>query len=66
MTIANRLKELGITLPKAAAPVASYQPLVVQGDQCYLSGQLPFIDGELVIVKICILGVETLRLFNVT
>ena len=52
MTIANRLKELGITLPKAAAPVASYQPLVVQWDQCYLSGQLPFIDGELVTGKL--------------
>ena len=52
MTIANRLKELGITLPKAAAPVASYQPLVVQGNQCYLSGQLPFIDGELVTGKL--------------
>ncbi|GAA3785830.1 RidA family protein [Qipengyuania pelagi] len=52
MTIANRLKELGITLPKAAAPVASYQPLVVEGNWCYLSGQLPFIDGELVTGKL--------------
>ena len=51
-TIADRLKELGITLPKAAAPVASYQPLVVQGNQCYLSGQLPFVDGELVTGKL--------------
>ena len=52
MTIANRLKELGITLPKAAAPVASYQPLVVEGNWGYLSGQLPFIDGELVTGKL--------------
>ena len=52
MKIADRLKELGITLPKAAAPVASYQPLVVQGNWCYLSGQLPFVDGELVTGKL--------------
>jgi len=51
-SIADRLKELGITLPKAAAPVASYQPLVVQGNQCYLSGQLPFVDGDLVTGKL--------------
>lgn len=48
MTVADRLKELGITLPKAAAPVASYQPLVVEGTSVHLSGQLPFVDGELV------------------
>lgn len=52
MTIAQRLADLGIELPKAAAPVASYQPLVVHGDMAYLSGQLPFIDGELVTGKL--------------
>lgn len=52
MTIAQRLTDLGIELPKAAAPVASYQPLVVNGDMAYLSGQLPFIDGELVTGKL--------------
>ena len=48
MTIQARLDELGITLPKAAAPVASYVPVAVHGGLAYLSGQLPFIDGELV------------------
>ncbi len=48
MTIKARLDELGITLPKAAAPVASYVPVAVHGDIAYVSGQLPFIDGELV------------------
>ncbi|UVI40139.1 RidA family protein [Qipengyuania spongiae] len=52
MTIAQRLTDLGIELPKAAAPVASYQPLVVNGAMAYLSGQLPFIDGELVTGKL--------------
>lgn len=48
MSIDNRLSELGITLPQAAAPVASYKPLVIQGNLVHLSGQLPFIDGQLV------------------
>ena len=48
MTIAARLAELGIELPKAAAPVASYQAVVVSGNMAYLSGQLPFVDGALV------------------
>ena len=48
MTIQSRLDELGIKLPEAAAPVASYVPVAVHGDLAYVSGQLPFIDGELV------------------
>lgn len=47
MTTKARLAELGIALPTAAAPVASYQPLVVHGGIAYLSGQLPFIEGLL-------------------
>lgn len=43
-----RLAELGITLPKAAAPVASYVPVVVHGGMAYVSGQLPFVDGVVV------------------
>lgn len=48
MSIEARLAELGISLPKAAAPVASYVPVVVAGQLAHVSGQLPFIDGELV------------------
>lgn len=48
MTIAERLAQLNITLPQAAAPVASYQPVVVEGNLAHLSGQLPFVDGQLV------------------
>jgi enamine deaminase RidA (YjgF/YER057c/UK114 family) len=52
MTVAARLEELGITLPKAAAPVASYVPVVVHGGFAYTSGQLPFVDGKLVTGKL--------------
>ena len=48
MTIRARLDEMGIQLPEAAAPVASYVPVAVHGNLAYVSGQLPFIDGELV------------------
>ncbi|MFU7529012.1 RidA family protein [Qipengyuania sp. ASV99] len=48
MTINARLEELGITLPKAAAPVASYVPVAVHGGIAHVSGQLPFVDGQLV------------------
>ena len=48
MTIEARLSELGITLPEAAAPVASYVPVVVHGGMAHVSGQLPFVDGALV------------------
>ena len=52
MSIEAKLEQLGITLPEAAAPVASYQPLVVSGDVAYVSGQLPFLDGNLVTGKL--------------
>ena len=48
MTIEAKLEELGITLPQAAAPVAAYVPVVVSGGVAYVSGQLPFVNGELV------------------
>ena len=48
MSIEARLDQLGIVLPEAAAPVASYVPVVVAGNIAHVSGQLPFLDGELV------------------
>src|SRR3954464_1147788 len=49
MSIDNRLAELGITLPQAAAPVASYVPAVESGDHLHISGQISFAeDGSLI------------------
>jgi enamine deaminase RidA (YjgF/YER057c/UK114 family) len=45
-----RLAELGLTLPPVAAPQAAYVPAVRTGNLVYTSGQLPFVDGELVAV----------------
>ena len=45
---AKRLKELGIVLPKPAAPVANYVPYVRSGTLLFVSGQLPLgHDGKL-------------------
>ncbi|HEY8604973.1 RidA family protein [Tsuneonella suprasediminis] len=48
MSYEARLTELGIDLPVAAAPVASYVAVVVANGMAHVSGQLPFVDGELV------------------
>ncbi|MEM1132307.1 MAG: RidA family protein [Pseudomonadota bacterium] len=47
-----RLAGLGITLPTPAAPVASYKPAVLHHGILTISGQLPFIDGELATGKL--------------
>ena len=49
MSIDNRIAELGITLPQAAAPVASYVPAVESGGHLHISGQISFAeDGGLI------------------
>jgi enamine deaminase RidA (YjgF/YER057c/UK114 family) len=49
MSIDQRLTELGIELPQAAAPVAAYVPAVERGGMLHISGQISFAeDGSLV------------------
>ena len=53
MSIDQRLAELGITLPQAAAPVAAYVPVVVAGGFAYVSGQVSFDEhGQLITGKL--------------
>ncbi|MBP3089403.1 RidA family protein [Corynebacterium sp. sy017] len=49
-SVTSRLKELNITLPAVAAPVAAYIPAARVGNQVWTSGQLPFVQGELAAV----------------
>ena len=44
----DRVADLGLRLPVVAAPVAAYVPAVRSGAYVYTSGQLPFVDGQLV------------------
>ncbi|NMR18709.1 RidA family protein [Cellulomonas fimi] len=46
-TVADRIAQLGLTLPTAAPPVATYVPAVQAGKFVYTSGQLPFVSGAL-------------------
>jgi enamine deaminase RidA (YjgF/YER057c/UK114 family) len=50
--IEARLAELGITLPEPAAPVASYVPTVEVDGFLYISGQVSFVDGQLMTGKV--------------
>lgn len=49
MSVHARLAELGIVLPKPAAPVATYVPVVVHGGMAVVSGQLPMEAGALAV-----------------
>ena len=50
MTVADRLAELGLSLPPVVPPVAAYVPAVRSGALVFTSGQLPMVDGQLAAV----------------
>jgi enamine deaminase RidA (YjgF/YER057c/UK114 family) len=50
--IDHRLMHLGITLPTPAAPVAAYVPTVEVGGMLFVSGQLPFKDGHVMVGRL--------------
>ena len=45
--IEDRLAELGLTLPEAAAPAANYVPYVQSGNLVFVSGQITLLNGAL-------------------
>ena len=47
MSPEEKLRELGLELPKAPAPLGSYVPAVKAGNLVFLSGILPLIQGKL-------------------
>ena len=49
MSIKEKLAEIGLTLPIAAAPVAAYVPAVKTGNLVFTAGQLPVVDGKVVL-----------------
>lgn len=48
MSIATRLQQLGIALPETSPALASYVPVMEHGNAVFVSGQLPFVDGDIV------------------
>jgi enamine deaminase RidA (YjgF/YER057c/UK114 family) len=49
VSLKEKLAALGLTLPTAAAPVAAYVPAVKTGNLVFTAGQLPVVDGKLVL-----------------
>jgi enamine deaminase RidA (YjgF/YER057c/UK114 family) len=49
VSVKEKLAVLGLTLPTAAAPVAAYVPAVKTGNLVFTAGQLPVVDGKLVL-----------------
>ena len=49
MSVKDKLASLGLTMPTAAAPVAAYVPAVKTGNLVFTAGQLPVVDGKLVL-----------------
>lgn len=47
MSVQDRLEELGIELPPAARPVASYVPVTQGNGLAFVAGQVPIEDGKL-------------------
>ena len=47
MKIEEKIKELGIELPDAAAPAAMYVPVKKTGNLLFVSGQIPVLKGEM-------------------
>ncbi|WP_066632609.1 RidA family protein [Desulfolucanica intricata] len=47
MSVEEKIKTLGLSIPQAPKPVAAYIPAVKTGDYIYTSGQLPLVEGEL-------------------
>ena len=44
-----RLRELGITLPEPATPIANYVPAVIAGSLLVISGQIPMQAGRIAV-----------------
>lgn len=47
MSFEAKVKEMGLTIPEVAKPVAAYVPAIRVGDYVYTSGQIPFVQGKL-------------------
>ena len=47
MNAEKKIADLGIKLPEMSPPKAMYIPVVQTGNLCFVSGQIPMIDGKL-------------------
>ncbi|NOZ62767.1 MAG: RidA family protein [Calditrichaeota bacterium] len=47
MTVEEKLKTMGLSLPATPKPVAAYIPAILSGDVVYTSGQIPISGGKI-------------------
>ena len=45
--VEEKLKKIGVTIPDAPSPAANYLPFTKTGNLVFVSGQVPFVDGNL-------------------
>jgi enamine deaminase RidA (YjgF/YER057c/UK114 family) len=45
-SLAQRVQQLGLTLPTPSQPIANYVNHVVSQNQLFISGQIPLLDGK--------------------
>ena len=66
MNIDEKLKELGLSLPKATDPVGSYVATKISGNLLYISGQISidFFDATIVIFNIIVYKIVEHRCHN--
>ena len=50
--IKNKLESLNIILPPAPAPAANYVPTVKSGNLIFVSGQIPVVNGNMIVGKV--------------
>ena len=50
--IKNKLESLNIILPPAPKPAANYVPTVKSGNLIFVSGQIPVVDGNMIVGKV--------------
>lgn len=46
MSVIQRLKDMGLSLPEVASPAANYVPYIITDSQLFISGQIPFLNGR--------------------
>jgi len=45
-SLAQRVQQLGLTLPSPSQPIANYVNHVISQNQLFISGQIPLLDGK--------------------
>ena len=50
--IKKKLENLNIILPPAPAPAANYVPIVKSGNLIFVSGQIPVVNGNMIVGKV--------------